>query len=113
MSTLKFCTRVSTHPRTTDSYMCADLLGLDFLSRQGKTGFFRSGSVPLVLTEDARTARVRLRKVALTVNSALAGREQRALVMPELAHAGNFAPHQDDPGAGRTKSSYHGVPTEG
>ena len=75
------------------------LLGLGFLSRLGKTGYFSSGSgPPRILSEKERARRLEERRRAAKRNGRKAGRRDDALsIVPELAHAGNFAPPQDDP----------------
>ena len=67
-----------------------------FLERSGKTAFFRSGINALILDDEQRDFRRQQRKRFLAVNRHLGGRERRSLLTPRLAHAGNFAPVQDD-----------------
>ena len=65
-----------------------------WLERMGKTAFLRSGPEPLVLSEEEREARWRLRAASVRSNRGLGGRVVTHL--PRLAHRGNFAPPQDD-----------------
>ena len=65
-----------------------------WLERMGKTAFLRSGPEPLVLSEEEREARWRLRATSVKSNRGLGGRVVTHL--PRLAHRGNFAPPQDD-----------------
>ena len=65
-----------------------------WLERMGKTAFLRSGPEPLVLSQDEREARWRLRAASVRSNRGLGGRVVTHL--PRLAHRGNFAPPQDD-----------------
>jgi hypothetical protein len=65
-----------------------------FLEKIGKTCFLRSGKEPLILTEDEREARKKMRAHQIKVHRGLSsfGRNY----VPELAHCGNFAPPQDN-----------------
>ena len=65
-----------------------------WLEKMGKTAFQWSGPEPLVLTEEEREARRRLRAASVKSNRGLGGRVVTHL--PRLAHRGNFAPPQDD-----------------
>jgi len=69
-------------------------LGLNFLERCGKTGFFRSGPEPLILDEAQRVQRRKRRIEEFVKNRDLSGRG--VFLLPHLAHSGNFAPPQDD-----------------
>ncbi len=67
-----------------------------FLERCGKSGFFRSGPHPLVLNDSERAQRRKKRQKLFAINKHLGGRDKSSLITPVLAHAGNFAPPQDD-----------------
>ena len=64
------------------------------MERCGKTAFFRSGSEPLILNDEQRLERRKNRAQVFKKNRILSGRGQ--FFVPNLAHAGNFAPIQDD-----------------
>lgn len=70
---------------------------LVFLERCGKTAFFRSGPEPLILNENQRLDRRKFRADLYKQNKILSGRGH--FLLPDLAHAGNFAPTQDDSNA--------------
>ena len=72
--------------------------GLNFLERSGKTGFFRSGPEPLILDDGQRSQRRKKRIEDFSRNRDLSGRG--IFLAPQLAHAGNFAPPQDDSTSG-------------
>jgi hypothetical protein len=70
------------------------ILGIAFLERCGKTAFFRSGTEPMILNEDQRLERRKGRAEVYRQNRTISGRSH--YLVPKLAHAGNFAPAQDD-----------------
>jgi hypothetical protein len=76
------------------TYYMVIFTGLNFLERCGKTGFFRSGPEPLILDEAQRLQRRKKRIEEFSKNRDLSGRG--VFLVPYLAHAGNFAPPQDD-----------------
>lgn len=67
---------------------------LTFLERCGKTAFFRSGPEPLILNDDQRSERRQYRAKMFKENKVLSHRGH--FFLPNLAHAGNFLPIQDD-----------------
>ena len=67
---------------------------LNFVEKLGKTGFFRSGNQPLILTEDQRTDRKANRLKEFQNHRFLGGKSVQ--LMPSLAHSGNFATIEDD-----------------
>ena len=69
-------------------------LGLKLIEKCGKTAFFRSGPEPLILNDEQRFERRKHRAEFFKQNRIISSRGH--VLMPNLAHSGNFAPVQDD-----------------
>ena len=69
-------------------------LGLNLIEKCGKTAFFRSGPEPLILNDEQRQERRKQRADFFKKNRITSSRGH--VLLPNLAHSGNFAPIQDD-----------------
>ena len=64
------------------------------IEKTGKTAFFRSGPEPLILNDEQRYERRKHRAEFFKQNRIISNRGH--VILPNLAHSGNFAPIQDD-----------------
>jgi hypothetical protein len=69
-------------------------LGLNLIEKCGKTAFFRSGPEPLILNDEERYERRKQRAEFFKKNRIISSRGH--VLLPNLAHTGNYAPVQDD-----------------
>ena len=64
------------------------------IEKCGKTAFFRSGPEPLILNDEERYERRKQRAEFFKKNRIISSRGH--VLLPNLAHTGNYAPIQDD-----------------
>ena len=67
---------------------------MNLIEKCGKTAFFRSGPEPLILNDEERYERRKQRAEFFKKNRIISSRGH--VLLPNLAHTGNYAPIQDD-----------------